>query len=186
MPDYFNRHLRLTFKINSVADPITIDQSWKVTFSVKKYAAVDIMGFNTAEISVYNMSPALQDTLAVRGASLKLEAGYALFHSCIFTGIINNVVTVKQATELITTFYCQSDMSAHAESVEECMQNISVTDYIKHLCEKFSVSYVLPFTKSDVVRESFTGSFRDVISKLCYNYDISIALDNSNIQRQES
>lgn len=181
MPEYINRYLRLTFKREKYTNTITMDESWKVTFRIRKYAAADILSFNTAEISVYNMTSELREMLAVKNTSVKLEAGYAGMHNTIFTGIVNNVATTKQATELVTTFYCQSDTRAYENLVQECVQNITVTDLLKKLCEDRGISYRLPFTRQDVIKQSYTGTFSKVVALICHDYGISLALDNGVI-----
>lgn len=178
MPEYINRYLRLTFKRENYLNTITVDESWKVTFRIRKYAAADILSFNTAEISVYNMSSELREMLSVKNTAIKLEAGYSEIHNTIFTGIVNNVATTKQSTELITTFYCQSDARSYEDLVQECVQNITVTDLLKKLCEERGVSYRMPFNKQDVVKQSYTGTFSKVVAMICHEYDISLALDN--------
>lgn len=181
MPDYVNRYLRLRVWPEGAPDPIVFTQDWKITYRVRKCASATTMSYNTAEISVYNMSSELRNLIAKQYLVVELDAGYINDHSIIFTGFLYNVITVKQTTEMITTLYCASDTQAYGKQVNKCVQNMTVTDLLSQLCEEYGVNYCLPFKRSDVVQKSYTGSFGRVIALICKEYDISCALDNGQL-----
>ena len=181
MSNYINRYLKLNIWPEGSKTAITFDQSWKIVFRVKKSASADFLSFNVAEISVYNMNSQLRDKLSNKNLLIELIAGYETKHNVIFTGVISNVTTVKQTTEMITTFYCVSNTRSYAVPVNVCVQNVSVTDLLAQLCEQYGVSYRLPFKRSEVVQKSYTGVFSQVISLICRDYGISCAMDNGQL-----
>lgn len=181
MSNYINRYLRLSIWPEGAEEPISFGHDWKIVYRVKKCASADFMSFNMAEISVYNMTSALREKLSTKELRVELDAGYLGDHNVIFSGRINNVVTVKQTTDMITTFFCVSDTQAYTDMVNICVQNVSVTDLIAQLCNEHNVSYRLPFKRNDIVQKSYTGAFSRIVSLICHEYDISCAIDNGQL-----
>ena len=181
MPNYINRYLMLNIWPENSLEAISFGVDWKITFRIKKCASSDFLSFNMAEISVYNMSSELREKLSSKNLLIELNAGYDSMHNVVFSGRVNNVTTVKQTTELITTFYCVSDTRSYTDLVNICVQNVSVTDLIAQLCDKHGVSYRLPFKRTDVVKKSYTGPFSKVIALICHEYGISCAMDNGQL-----
>lgn len=181
MSNYINRYLRFSIWPEKSRTAISFGQEWKIVYRIKKCASADFLSFNTAEISVYNMNSDMRDLLATKNLVVELDAGYLNEHNIVFSGRVNNVVTVKQTTEIITTFYCVSDTRFYTDLVNICVQNVAVTDLIAQLCAKYNVSYRLPFTRSDIVKKSYTGTFSKVIALICHDYDISCAIDNGQL-----
>lgn len=178
---YVDRYLRLSIWTEFMDSPITFNVDWKIVFRIKKHASVDFLSFNTAEISVYNMNSTLRKYLSNKNMRISLVAGYVKLKDTIFEGVINNVVTVKQGPDLITTFYCSSNTAAYSYPVQKCVQNVSVTTLISNLCKEYNVPYVLPFTKSDIVTKSYTGTFAKVLALICKEYNISCGIDNGTL-----
>lgn len=178
MPKYVNRYLRLKVWPNGAKEPITFTQDWKITFNVRKCASAITVSYNTAEINIYNMTPQLRDLLSQKYMIVELEAGYLDDYTTIFAGYLYNLITVKNATELVTTLYCGSNTQAFGKTVNKCVQNVSVTDLIAQLCEEYGVSYRLPFKRDDVVQKSYTGSFGRVLALICKEYDILWTIEN--------
>lgn len=181
MSEYVNRYLRLRIWPEGATDPIVFTQDWKITYRVRKCSSATTMSYNTAEISVYNMTTELRSLIAKKYNVVELDAGYINNHSIIFSGYLYNLATVKQTTELVTTLYCATNTQVYGRPVNKCVQNITVTDLISQLCQEYGVTYRLPFTRSDVVQKSYTGSFGRVIALICKEYNISCALDNGQL-----
>lgn len=181
MPEYVNRYLRLRMWPSGAKDPIELTQDWKITYKVKKCSSAVTMSYNTAEISIYNATSNLRDLISQKYMVVELDAGYLSNHGAIFAGYLYNLVTVKQNTDIITTLYCASNTQVYGETVNKCVQNISVTDFIAQLCKEHGVSYRLPFKRNDVIKKSYTGSFGRVIALICREYNISCALDNGQL-----
>lgn len=178
---YINRYLRLTIQNRLTANPMIFDDSWKIVFNIHKLASSNYLSFNTAEISVYNLTSEYRTTLSQTNYSITLDAGYQEKHGVVFEGVINNVAHVRQGTDIITTFYCASNTSQYDKDASASVQNMTVTDLISMLCEKVSVNYELPFTRSEVVSRSFIGTFAQVIASICSDYRISAAIDNGTL-----
>lgn len=181
MPNYINRYLLLNIWPKNAKEAVTFDQKWKISFRIKKCASSDFLSFNTAEISVYNMTEDLRNLLSSKEMLVELNAGYDSMHNVIFSGRINNVITTKQTTEIVTTFYCASDIRAYTEMENICVQNVAVTDLIAQLCDKHGVSYRLPFQRTDIVKKSYTGPFSKVLALICKEYGISYAIDDGQL-----
>ena len=181
MPNYINRYLRLSIWPENANEPAVFGQDWKITFRVRKCASATFMSYNTAEISVYNMTTALQEKLSKRYLAVKLDAGYESMHDFIFVGYVYNAVTTKRTTDLITTFYCVSNMQAYEKLINECVNNMTVKDLIEKLCKENGISYSVQTKRKDVVQRSLTGTLGKTLTKLCSEYKITMSLDNGKL-----
>lgn len=182
---YVDRYFRLTLRQMLVNDPTSpvikefiFNEDWKVTFRIRKSASLDYLSFNTAEISVYNMSSTTRAELAASPVYISLVAGCKEFKGQLFTGTLSNMVTTKRGTDLITTLYCASDTVSYSQGISIAPQNISVTDLIAHICNKYGITYRLPFSKSELVQKSYIGTVSKVLAMLCYDFNISMGVDN--------
>lgn len=188
---YVDRYLRMIMRrpmimssgkaSNSMARIYVFNRDWKIVFRIRKAASSDFLSFNTAEISVYNMTATMRKELSTKGITVTLTAGYQELKDCIFEGTVNNVTTVKNGTDLITTFYCTGDTSAYSEGVSIAPRNITVTQLLANLCNEHGVPYKLPFNRSDIVSKSYIGTFSRVIALICHDYKISAGLDNGTL-----
>lgn len=176
--NYVNRYLRLNVYPQGTSNPVVFDTTWRIQFRVKKFASSNYLSFNQAEISVYNMTSELRTTLAQRDMSITLIAGYEDKKNPIFDGVINNVVTSKSGTDLITTFYCSSNIRNYNEPVQISTQNMTVTDVLKKICTEHGIRYELPFTRAEIIAKSYSGTLAKVVAMICYDYKLSAGIDN--------
>jgi len=176
---YINRYLRITIQ-QPVQDygTLVFDDSWKITFDIHKAASSNYLSFNTAEISIYNLSSEYRTLLAQRDMTISIDAGYVEKHGIVFDGIINNVTHVKNGVDIVTTLYCSSNIRKYNSPVNLSVKNIKVTDLLTQICEQAGVAYELPFTRSEVVTRSYTGTLAKVVAEICYDYNISAGIDN--------
>lgn len=181
MPNYVNRYLRLSILPENAKDPVIFAQNWKITFRIRKCASASFLSYNTAEISIYNMTSELQDKLSHRDLPVRLEAGYEEMHDIVFVGTVFNATTIKKTTEIITTLYCVSNTRAYENLVNICVQNMTVKNLIEKLCKENGVSYSLQTKRNDIVQKSYTGPFNKVIVKVCNDYNIGCGLDNGRL-----
>ena len=94
MTTLFERRYRLRINDIVIKD---LDITFSVTRSLKKEP-------NTAEISVFNLSPDSRAEIEERGvANVTLEAGYKDEISLIFAGDLREVQTVREGPDIITT-----------------------------------------------------------------------------------
>lgn len=182
---YVDRYFRMTLRqhlLDSSAAPavkdFVFDENWKITFRIRKAASLDFLSFNTAEISVYNMTSSMRAEIASAPVTVNIVAGYKDFKGQIFNGTIANMVTVKQGSDLVTTLYCVSDTQSYSQGVSISPQNIPVTDLLSQLCNKYGIAYRLPFSKSEIVQKSYIGSVSRVIALICYDFNISVGIDD--------
>lgn len=174
---YANRYLNLTLR-SAQGRGYTFGVDWKITFRVRKSASSNYLSFNQTEISIYNMTSDYRTLVAQEGFTVTLDAGYMDKHAIIFDGVVNNITHTKNGLDIITTLYCSSSVRNYDNPVQLSMQNITVTDLLKKICEENDVSYVLPFTRADVVTKSYSGTLARVIAMLCFDYDLSAGIDN--------
>lgn len=175
---YVDRYLRLSIWPDGSETPLTFGVDWKITFRVRKNAASDFLSFNQAEISVYNMAPAVREKLSREGKKVSLVAGYKSHNGSIFEGVLNNCTITKQGTDITTTFYCSSGSSGFDKGVEACLQNVSVTDFLRQILDKNGLQYILPFTRKDIISKSYSGTLGEVLAIICGEYNISCGIDN--------
>lgn len=181
MTKYANRYLSLRMWPDGSKEPITLGVDWKIDFRVRKCSSAVTMSYNIAEISIYNATSKLIELISQKYTIIELDAGYLSSHGVIFSGYLYNLITTKQKTEMVTTLYCATNTQVYGKTVNKCVQNMSVTDFLAQLCEEYGVSYRLPFKRNDIVQKSYTGSFGRVISLICKEYSISCALDNGQL-----
>lgn len=174
---YVNRYLKLTVRAANNTTKI-YDVSWKIVFSIRKSASSNYLSFNQAEISIYNLNTDEQNWIAQTGTTITLDAGYQDLHANIFDGVVNNITHSKNGVDVVTTLYCSSTVRNYAVNAGVSVQNMTVTDLLKSICEKNSISYVLPFNKSDIVAKSYSGTVAKVIAMICTDYSISAGIDN--------
>lgn len=174
---YANRYLNLTLR-SAQGRGYTFGVDWKITFRVRKSASSNYLSFNQTEISIYNTTSDYRTLVAQEGFTVTLDAGYMDKHAIIFDGVVNNVTHTKNGLDIITTLYCSSSVRNYDNPVQLSMQNITVTDLLKKICEENGVNYVLPFTRADVVTKSYSGTLARVIAMLCFDYDLSAGIDN--------
>lgn len=174
---YANRYLNLTLR-SAQGRGYTFGVDWKITFRVRKSASSNYLSFNQTEISIYNMTSDYRTLVAQEGFTVTLDAGYMDKHAVIFDGVVNNITHTKNGLDIITTLYCSSSVRNYDNPVQLSMQNITVTDLLKKICEENGVDYVLPFTRADVVTKSYSGTLARVIAMLCFDYDLSAGIDN--------
>lgn len=179
---YINRYLRLTIQqpLENYGT-LVFDTSWKITFNIHKAASSNYLSFNTAEISIYNLSGEYRSLLAQRELSITVEAGYEDKHGIVFDGIVNNVAHVKNGFDIVTTLYCSSNIRKYNNPVNLSVKNITVTELLKQICEAAGVQYELPFTRSEIVTRSYTGTLAKVVAEICYDYKISAGIDNGTL-----
>lgn len=174
---YVNRYLKLTLRTQQ-GQAYNFGPEWKITFRVRKSASSNYLSFNQTEISIYNMTSDFRRLIAQEGFTVTLDAGYVDKHAVIFDGAVNNITHTKNGTDIITTLYCSSSVRNYSNPIQISMQNVTVTDLLKKICEENNVSYVLPFTRADVVTKSYSGTLAKVIAMLCFDYDLSAGIDN--------
>lgn len=188
---YVDRYLRLTVRqpfiagrpasdgaSSNIAQTFIFDQNWKIVFRIRKNASATFLSFNTAEISIYNMTSAMRQALSLPGTTVSMVAGYKDYKGSIFEGVINNLTTVKQGTELVTTLYCSGDATNYDKGCSISPQNITVTQLLANICNLNGITYKLPFSRSDVVSKSYNGTVSQVIAQICYDFAISAGLDD--------
>lgn len=172
------RYLDLQFKVPNQETGPCFNVDWKITFTISKAASADCLSFNTAEISIYNTTAQTVSLLSQRGITVRLDAGYEALHGVIFSGVVNNVTTTKRGADIVTTFYCTSDTFEYSKPIEKTVQNVSVTDLIKNLCDGIGASYKIFVNRKDVVKSSYSGTFSKVLAMICADFGIVYSLDN--------
>lgn len=181
---YVNRYLKVTLTlIDDDGQPIqrSFGVDWRITFRIRKSASSNYLSFNQTEVSIYNMSSLYREWCAQKGMTITVDAGYQDKHACIFDGVVNNVAHSKNGTDIVTTFYCSSNIRNYEKPVQVSVQNMTVTDLLKKICTENNVNYVLPFTRSNVVAKSYSGTLAKVITMICFDYDISAGIDNGTL-----
>lgn len=175
---YINRYLRISIYHTGTDIPVVFDTNWKITFNVRKYASSNYLAYNQAEVSVYNMDSELRSVLSQKGMRISIVAGYEDKKDSIFEGVINNMTTSKNGTDIITTFYCASSLTGYDRPVQICIQHMTVTDLLAKICQDNGVPYELPFTRADIVTKSYSGTLARVIAMICADFKLSSAINN--------
>lgn len=174
---YVNRYLKVT-----VRDPQNTarvyNELWRIVFRVRKSASSNYLSFNQTEVSIYNLKSKERDWIAREGMTITVDAGYRELHANIFDGVVNNITHTKNGTDIVTTLYCSSSIRNYENGVNVSIQNMTVTDLLKKICEENNVSYSLPFTRANIVTKSYSGTLAKVISMICADYNISAGVDN--------
>lgn len=178
---YKNRYLLLEIFPKDSNEPITFDINWKITFSVNKNASSDYLSFNTANISIFNMNSKTRALIASKGLKVRLSAGYEDLNGVIFEGVVNNIVVTKEGTDIITTLYCASDLSALSNDASETLNNVNVSDYLTNLCKKNGISINIKKINKQLTEYTVDGSVSQTIARICSIFGLSYSIDNGTI-----
>lgn len=179
---YKDRYLLLEIWSKYADNPVTFDIDWKITFDITKNASSDYMSFNTAEISVYNMRSDVRELLSEYGLKIRLSAGYKELNGVIFEGVVNNVTVEKESTDIITTFFCASDLTALSNDVSDTLNGINVTDYLTNLCKKNNISLDIKRIDKSITQYTVDGSVSQTIARVCSLFGLSYSIDNGVIR----
>lgn len=179
---YKNRYLNLEVWPQYADKPITFNVDWKITFDINKNASSDYMSFNTAEISIYNMTSEVRSLISQAGLKVRLDAGYEDLHKVIFEGVVNNVTVEKEATDIITTLYCSSDLTGLANDVSDTLNGVNITDYLSNLCKKNGIRLEMKRIDKSITEYSVDGSVAQTIARICSLFGLSYSVDNGMIR----
>lgn len=180
---YLDRYLRVKIKNLAQGNYSTFDESWKITFRVRKCASASIFSYNTMELSIYNLNDETRRNLSEEQLPIIVDAGYKDLKATIFDGIVNNITTSKIGTDIITTFYCSSNIQRYNGATNITFRNIKVVDAIKELCKMHGIEPIIPSDLDKGIISSYacTEPLQKELEKICYRYGISIGLDNGEI-----
>lgn len=179
---YKDRYLLLEIWPKYANKPITFNVDWKITFDIVKNASSDYMSFNTAEISIYNMRSDVREMLSEYGLKVRLSAGYEELNGVIFEGVVNNVTVEKESTDIITTFFCASDLAALSNDVSDTLNGVNVTDYLTNLCKKNNISLDMKRVDKSITEYTIDGSVANTISRICSLFGLSYSIDNGVVR----
>lgn len=179
---YKDRYLLLEIWSKYADKPVTFNVDWKITFDITKNASSDYMSFNTAEISVYNMRSDVRELLSEYGLKIRLSAGYKELNGVIFEGVVNNVTVEKETNDIITTFFCASDLTALSNDVSDTLNGINVTDYLTNLCKKNNISLDIKRINKSITQYTIDGSVSQTIARVCSLFGLSYSIDNGIIR----
>lgn len=168
----------------------------RIDFEVKKYASISSFGLSTANIEIYNISDEHANSIAKRGLTVALDAGYEDEYlwggriSNIFLGKISSVIRTKKSpdsSDIITTLACVNSLPQQTELVySNTIRKLKLTDALQKICNYFSMAAsfqqgTFNDFSGDVVNQAIKGNLSEVLSELAIQYNFDYSFEGNTV-----
>ena len=135
----FKRFIRLSIgDAGGLAANFRVIQELKMVFNIKRFTG-DSM--HSMTMDVYNVNNATKNSPPLsNGKPIQLEAGYVETYGTVFSGIISNVNTFRDGTDIITRLYCVDSNTEITPTVTASYaKSTNLNELIEDIAEKAGV-----------------------------------------------